>query len=375
VEKPVSHDELARVLHEMLQRSSAEIPIPVASGPKPPSLIAQSRQMRLIESSLQPLAWFDVPVLLAGETGVGKEVLARRIHMLSQRAGKPFVKLNCAALPKELVESELFGYERGAFTGAERRRPGMFETAESGTIFLDEIGDMDLSLQAKLLQVLQDGEFYRLGGNDVAKVDVRVMAATHRDLMAAVKRGEFREDLYYRLNVVHIQIPPLRERQEEIIPLAEHFLKKHCDGVAIPMLPPLLKSALLRYDWPGNVRELENVMRRYLVLRNPISLAQELVPLSGYSGPPQTVPIAVPCSPATSADLLDKTVFHRVTEANKAEEVAAIRTALDRAQWNRKRAAELLNVDYKALLYKMKKLQIVGATRNRRRARRAAVPA
>src|SRR5262249_43277096 len=199
-----------------------------------------SGAMRKIESRLAQIGASDVPVLLQGETGAGKEVLARRLHAFSSRADKPFLKLNCAALPSELVESELFGYERGAFTGAFKSTPGKFEMANGGTILLDEIGDMDFRLQAKLLQVLQDREFHRLGTAETVKVNVRVMAATHCDLETAIRDGRFREDLFYRLNVVTIQVPPLRERQDEILPLFKHFAEKYGDdGVEVELTPKL----------------------------------------------------------------------------------------------------------------------------------------
>ena len=206
------------------------------------------------------------PVLIQGETGVGKEVLARQLHAYSPRAKRRMLKLNCAALPSELVESELFGYERGAFTGAFQKKPGMFELADGGTILLDEIGDMDFKLQAKLLQVLQDSEFQRLGGKDTIRVDVRVIAATHCDLEKRIADDRFREDLYYRLNVVSLSVPPLRERKDDIIALADFFIRKHAEpGTAIAKIPPRLQELFLEYHWPGNVRELENLVRRFLI--------------------------------------------------------------------------------------------------------------
>src|SRR5271155_4413146 len=227
---------------------------------------------------LKRVGMADVPVLLHGETGVGKEIMARRLCAYSPRANKPFLKLNCAALPSELVESELFGFEKGAFTGAVTDKPGRFELAQGGTILLDEIGDMDIRLQAKLLQVMQDGEVQPLGSRRIVKVDVRVMAATHRDLRRGIEDGAFREDLYYRLNVINIVIPPLRERPQEIIPLAETLLRRHLPpGTTAPVLTKELQSAMLEYSWPGNVREVENVMRRYLVYQDADLLIQELV--------------------------------------------------------------------------------------------------
>jgi two-component system response regulator AtoC len=297
----------------------------------------------------------DVPVLLQGETGVGKEVLARQLHARSPRARKPFLKVNCAALPSELIESELFGYERGAFTGAFRNKPGKFELADGGTILLDEIGDMDLKLQAKLLHVLQDQEFERLGGREPVRVNVRVMAATHCDLEAAVREGRFRADLYYRINVISIKIPPLRERRDEILDLAEFLLAKHAPaGCRPPAVPAVLRQALLAYDWPGNVRELENVMRRYLVLQDAEMIARELSLRS------LAQPMGAVASPAVN--LLEPangtSPLRKVEEAKRHAERDAILAALNTTQWNRKQAAALLGVDYKALLYKMKKLGI-----------------
>jgi transcriptional regulator with PAS, ATPase and Fis domain len=209
----------------------------------------------------------EAPVLIQGETGSGKEVLARHIHAHSKRANRSFLKLNCAALPSELVESELFGYERGAFTGAFQRKPGMFEIADGGTLLLDEIGDMDFKLQAKLLQVLQDHEFQRLGGRETLRVDVRVIAATHKDLDKAMAANQFRQDLYYRLNVVALHVPPLRERKEDILGLAEVLMQKYASGDGpVPEIAPALRQALLLHDWPGNVRELEHVLERAAIL-------------------------------------------------------------------------------------------------------------
>jgi two-component system, NtrC family, response regulator AtoC len=328
---------------------------------------------------LENVSASDVPVLLQGETGVGKEMLARQIHAGSLRAHKPFLKINCVALPAELVESELFGYDRGAFTGAFKNNPGKFEMANGGTILLDEIGDMDVRLQAKLLQVLQDNEFIRLGSKESTRVDVRVIAATHCNLEDAIVNGQFREDLYYRLNVVNIVIPPLRERKSEILPLAEYFLLKHGPrGVKPPEILPVLKDALLNHDWPGNIRELENVLRRFLVIRNAASIADELYQktrrhkppvhataacedsqkLPATAGLPATLPAAPPFSSTGESAPLAQGVLGKMDEDWRKAETHAIMAALNRSLWNRKQAATLLDVDYKALLYKMKKLGI-----------------
>ena len=291
IAKPVMQNELRRAIEELFGER-ARAPMPEArqdSGrPAAPALVSNTQppracnpRMREIESLLKQVGISDVPVLLQGETGVGKEVLARQLHSYSARAGNRFLKLNCAALPSELVESELFGYERGAFTGAFKDRPGKFEAASGGTLLLDEIGDMELRLQAKLLQVLQDNEFQRLGGSKTVRVNVRIMAATHRDLKKLIREKNFREDLYYRLNVISLYVPPLRERKDELPWLANYFLKKHATAqMPAPPVTLALQQAMLEYHWPGNVREVENMMRKYLVLRQPRIIIDELRLLS-----------------------------------------------------------------------------------------------
>lgn len=349
-----------------------------------------------IRSLLCRVGSANIPVLLRGETGVGKEVVARQLHAYSKRSGRPFVKVNCAALPSELVESELFGYEKGAFTGAFRNTPGRFEMANLGTILLDEIGDMDLKLQAKLLQVLQDGEFHRLGANHSTRVDVRIMAASHCDFEEAISKKRFREDLFYRLNIVDVKIPPLRERRNEVLPLCEFFLEKYATAEWPKLeIPLLLGRVLLDYRWPGNVRELENVMRKYLVLRSASMLTAEIRQLTvrsqtvfvpdaeltrDASGGESTIPQPAaqsrfnrqPCAgeflPLVKPTLVSgwpsklepvpQSALSRLNTAKRAAEAEAILSALNSTMWNRKRAAILLKIDYKALLYKMKKLGI-----------------
>jgi DNA-binding NtrC family response regulator len=394
--KPVSHEELRRAV-DLLLPSAPVVPVSKRSNGFSDKLelnLNAGDWIRKMDPLLRRLAASDVPILLQGETGVGKEVLARHIHNQSLRAGKIFLKLNCAALPPELVESELFGYERGAFTGAFKSTAGKFELAHGGTILLDEIGDMDLRLQAKLLQVLQDREFHRIGAREATQVDVRVIAATHRQLESQIEQGEFREDLYYRLNVLNIVVPALRERVDEIVPLASFFLRKHAvAGTSIPEIGPALRTALLRHRWPGNIRELENVMRRYLVVRNPEIIAEELQRLGSrvgrvdrrISSKPAMEPQSRWATAAASAgtDLFGDSPIDQATrpvpsndqhlpdrvdaenselvkldQARKAAETDVIMKALYSTQWNRKRAAAVLGVDYKALLYKMKKLGI-----------------
>src|SRR5215470_5867047 len=240
-------------------------------------LLSRSAKMVEVKETIEQVADTNATILLRGETGVGKDVIARAVHAASERHDRPFIKLNCAALPADLLESELFGHEKGAFTGAHRRKLGKFEFANHGTIFLDEVGELPVSLQAKLLHVLEDLRFSRIGGREMITVDTRIVAATNRNLEAAVLRGEFREDLFYRLSVVEIHVPPLRERREEILALAGAFLttfrRLHRRHVEIS---PRLAQLLTEYEWPGNVRELENAMRRLVVLGRPEQIEAEI---------------------------------------------------------------------------------------------------
>jgi two-component system response regulator AtoC len=297
-----------------------------------------------------------------GESGVGKDVVARRIHATSRRAGRPFVKINCAALPGELLESELFGHEKGAFTGAHAEKPGKFEIADQGTIFLDEIGEMDPRLQAKLLQVLQDEEFYRVGGKRPVRVDARVVVATNRNLEAAIRQGAFREDLFYRLNVVTIRVPPLRERKEEIGPLVRHFVAKYRSRYqgGLEQVPPEVMERFHAYHWPGNVRELENLVRRLVVLRDPAMVLGELT-LTNRAVPAGSNGVANAVRPGTlHAALPDDAPLKDVARrAARIAEREAILRALMRTGWNKRRAAKRLQISYKALLYKIKDCEIV----------------
>jgi two-component system response regulator AtoC len=349
--KPLDHGDLRTALQNAVQgRPERE----AAAGRWSPC-------MREVYAAAAQIGRSEVPVLIQGETGSGKEVLARYLHSLSPRANGPFVKLNCAALPAELVESELFGYERGAFTGAFQRKPGMFEMANGGTLLLDEIGDMDFKLQAKLLQVLQDHEFQRLGGKETVRVDVRVIAATHNDLEKSIVTGAFRQDLYYRLNVVSLYMPPLRERKEDIVPLADFLLEKYnADSVPPPEITPALRQAMLLHDWPGNVRELENVIRKLTVIRDVDLIVQDLMARSTR----KFRPLAPAPVPPLQTELVpvSASILAQVTRAKQQAETEAILTALNATRWNRKKAAALLKIDYKALLYKMKKLGVDGSS-------------
>jgi two-component system response regulator AtoC len=358
--KPVTDEQLFGAIETTLAAREA-------SHTSTQKLLAQTPQkrsstrsswMKTMETMLHQVGHSEAPVLLQGETGAGKEVLARMLHAASSRAAHPFLKVNCAALPSELVESELFGYERGAFTGAFKSKPGKFDMADEGTIFLDEIGDMDYRLQAKLLQVLQDQEFHRLGGSETIRVNVRVMAATHSDLEKAMREARFREDLYYRLNVINLQVPALRDRPDEILPLAEYFLMKHATtGAAVLEITPSLSDALLTYRWPGNIRELENVARKYLALRDPGAIAEDLR-LRSQRNSQQMPPTLQRSHPHSLGAANETPTLENVSESRRQAEIDAILTALNRTRWNRKQAAVALRVDYKALLYKMKKLGI-----------------
>jgi len=356
LDKPWDNAELSQAIQKALRISVGGLADEAFANPLAgqEAFVSGNSRMKKIEQALRQIGASDVPVLLQGESGVGKEVLARQLHAQSPRANKPFLKLNCVALPSELLESELFGYERGAFTGAFKNKPGKFELADGGTVLLDEIGDMDFKLQAKLLQVLQDHEFQRLGGKEMVRVNVRVLAATHRDLEKAMRDGHFREDLYYRLNVINIQVPALRDRRDEIVPLAAFFLNKHAStGQSIPEVTSVLRRALLAHDWPGNIRELENVMRKFLVFRDPEMLAEEV----RYKTRRRETEVADSADPPVNGDRRPSGL-ETVEEANSNAAAEAIIQALNSTRWNRKQAAALLNIDYKALLYKMQKLGI-----------------
>jgi transcriptional regulator with GAF, ATPase, and Fis domain len=302
--------------------------------------------MRAIGTVIENVADTDATVLIRGESGVGKDLVARAIHAASSRRGGPFVKVNCAAIPQGLLESEFFGHEKGAFTGAYRRKPGQFEYANRGTIYLDELGDLPLALQAKLLHVLQDFRFSRVGGHQLVEVDTRVVAATNRDLEAAMARGEFREDLYYRLNVVEIKVPPLRERREEIPALASRFLARFNSqyGRQKQLMPETL-ARLTEYPWLGNVRELENVIRRLVVLGDGEQAIEALV-TRGRNGHNGHFPAP---QPAVVEGGLKEIGRRGAREAER----KALLEVLDRVSWNRAEAARILRVSYKTLLTKI----------------------
>jgi two-component system, NtrC family, response regulator AtoC len=361
-----------------------------------------SEKMRGIATVIEQVADSDVGVLIRGESGVGKELVSRAIHQRSTRRNRPFVKVNCAALPAELLESELFGHERGAFTGAANTRIGKFEQSDTGTLMLDEIGEMKPALQAKLLHVLQDGEFTKLGSNKRVQVDVRVVAATNRDLEKMMLTGEFREDLYYRLKVIELTVPPLRERRDEIPTLIDFFIARYArkyNRQARP-LSEHLRQLFMTYDWPGNIRELENMIKRVVILQDeqlvvreiernmqralaaaaPVAAVAGAVATAGVAGPggypsmpsipyPTSMPPQAAPADAEGADE-DAVAADEPADAGggslatvakaaamKAER-AAIEQTLRQVHWNRRKAAQILGVSYKTLLNKIKECGI-----------------
>jgi len=300
--------------------------------------------MRAIGKLIENIADTDTTVLIRGESGVGKDLIARAVHAASARREGPFVKVNCAAIPRELLESELFGHEKGAFTGAHRRKPGQFELATQGTIYLDEIGELPLALQAKLLHVLQDFRFSRVGGLTPLDVDARVIAATNRRLEAAMAQGEFREDLYYRLNVIEIRVPPLRERRQEIPALVAWFLGKfNAQYGRHKQLAPETLTRLMEHTWSGNVRELENIIRRMVVLADGEQAFEAQFARGRSAG-------TVHPQPSLSVTESLREIARR--GAREAER-RALSEVLERLRWNRAEAARILKVSYKTLLNKI----------------------
>ncbi|HEY7253685.1 MAG TPA: sigma-54 dependent transcriptional regulator [Methylomirabilota bacterium] len=365
LQKPFSSDDLENVIKSALARPrrSWERPVDDEARTRLREEVALWRSPRMSEvrEIIEQAARVDVTVLICGETGTGKDVVARAIHEASVRENGPFVKVNCAAVPRELLESELFGHERGAFTGAHQLKIGKFESADRGTVFLDEIGDLHPALQGKLLHVLQDGQFSRVGGRSTVKVDVRVLAATNQDLEQAVAAGRFREDLYYRLNVIQIMVPPLRERPEEIPILAEYFMQRysHLFRRESLRLPVETLQRLIHHRFPGNVRELENMIKRMIVLGDPLLRRSPLpggAALNEENGGTRT---------PKAATLSLKEISRKAAQIAERE---AILQALEHTQWNRVRAAKLLEISYRALLYKIKDS---GLDRERRGAHRS----
>jgi DNA-binding NtrC family response regulator len=360
ITKPFQKAELDNVIDQCLGTNQQNYAGEIEELGDETFFVAASANMRKLRSQAALVANVDIPVLMLGESGTGKEVMARLIHKLSPRAHRTFLKVNCAAVPADLLESELFGYEAGAFTGATHAKPGKFELCNRGTILLDEIGEMPPSLQAKLLHVLQDQQFSRLGSRSVVKVDVRILAATNINIPEALASKRLREDLYYRLNAFTLQIPPLRERKEEIPILLKHFMARLSEQYARPPLPfsPELLEACANYPWPGNLRELGNFVKRYLVLGDERLAINELQPRRDGSGA-QFDP------PSGRGGLEPAGGLKSLARSAKDEaEAEAIAKALDETNWNRKQAAALLQISYKALLYKIRQYGIAQQNKN-----------
>jgi len=349
VAKPLNLEELRQKIQRIVEQhrlyaENRALREELKSRHRIEGIIGESGQMVEVISLVQRVAASEATVLIRGESGTGKELIAKAIHYASPRAARPLVRVNCAALPENLLESELFGHEKGSFTGAIATRKGRFELADTGTLFLDEIGDLPLHLQAKLLRVLQEREFERVGSSQPIKVNVRMLSATHRDLESLMRAGHFRDDLYYRLNVVTILVPPLRERRQDLPPLMDHFLKLFAakNGKSLRGFSRAARDALLRYDYPGNVRELENLLERAVVLCRGDVIDRGDLPLI----------LDEPDAPSEATTQL--------TAAVEGLERRMIREALKRANGVQTRAAELLGVTERALRYKLKKYGLQG---------------
>jgi DNA-binding NtrC family response regulator len=357
--KPFSLEEVKQILKKelnlrSLQEENRALREALGHRYEFKNIVARSERMQEVLAVVDRVAPTNSTVLLGGESGAGKDLFARAIHQNSRRASGPFVKINCAAIPENLLESELFGYEKGAFTGATTSKPGKFELADKGTIFLDEIGDVPPAMQVKLLRVLQEREFERLGGMKTLKVDVRLVAATNRDLRAALEQGTFREDLYYRLNVVPINIPPLREHKQDIPDLVDLFLKRFApeSGKTVRGVMPAAMKILMDFHWPGNVRELENIIERAVALTAAEMIGPEDIRLDLSPSRPAAVPQGAAAAfppPGTSLE---------------AWEDEMIREALRRSNGNKSQAARLLGLSRNALRYRLSKLGVADDAEN-----------
>ena len=351
--KPIELDELLLLIQRVgreigLSQENRELKEQLREKFKVDFIVSISRRMEEALNLVKRVAQSPATVLILGESGTGKELIARAIHYSSLRKEKPFVKVNCAALPENLLESELFGHEKGAFTGAVARRVGRFEQADQGTIFLDEIGDLSPALQSKLLRVLQEKEFERVGSSQTIKVDVRVISATNRNLEEAIQKGTFREDLYYRFNVVTITLPPLRERKEDIPPLLEHFLKKYSreNNKAVVSVTKEAKDLLMNYNYPGNIRELENIIERAVVLCRGETITKQDLPLNLQESEVEESLERARKSGRSLPETLEEIERHRIAQA------------LQKSGGVQTKAAEELGISERVLRYKMKKYKI-----------------
>jgi len=365
ITKPFEQDELKKIIAKATRAHEIErqnVHGPAADGEKPP-LIGQSASMRQIYDIVAKVAESPSTVLITGESGTGKELVARELHRGSPRRDRPLIKVNCAAIPKDLVESELFGYERGAFTGAVGSKPGRFELADGGTLFLDEIGEIPVEMQVKLLRALQESEFERVGGIKTIVVDVRLIAATNRDLTALIADGRFREDLYYRLAVVPISLPPLRDRKEDIPLLVQHFIAKYNQrlGKRVERVDEDAMQALLSYSWPGNIRELENLMERSVLFsESPVIHGTTLPDTVRERAAGPAVPIAAVGPLGSIAAPSGASMKEIVRQAQAELEKELISRALEETSGNVTRAAKRLQISRKSLQVKMKELGLRG---------------
>lgn len=355
--KPIFPDDLLFTLrkfeeHERLKRENKVLKAAIAERYSFNNIIAKSDAFRSVFDIVQRLTPFNTTVLITGESGTGKELMARAIHESSPRRGKPFIAINCGAIPETLIESELFGHKKGAFTDASRDKKGLFEEASGGTLFLDEIGELPLHLQVKLLRSLQEQTIRRVGDEHDIPIDVRVISATLRNLEEEVKNGRFREDLFYRLNVVSIHLPPLRERTEDIPVLVEHFVRKHAKRLGIPekRVPASVLKALLNYSWRGNARELENCLERALVLSQGDEFEMEALPDYVQKGTPVTA----------AATIVNDDSNLSIKQKTAALEIDLITRALEKTGGNRTHAAKILEISHRTLLYKLKEYNLGG---------------
>jgi two-component system, NtrC family, response regulator AtoC len=348
ITKPFNPDELLQVVRKALSESkkNKELLSPYFDDAThfTPNIVGGTPAIQQVLNAVGKIAATDSSVLISGETGVGKELIARAIHLASLRRTRPFIKINCAAIPDALLESDLFGYEKGAFTGAVAAKPGRLELANSGTIFLDEIGEMPLHLQAKLLAVIQDRAFERVGGVKTIRIDIRIVTATNKDLATACQNGSFRSDLFFRLNVVPLYIPPLRERREDIVSLSEHFLNRLSTRYGRNIgIPSEVTNAFFTYDWPGNIRELENVVERMFVLSEGTMLDPHLLPDEMRSG----------VSPDSNSRLKSQT--EAVTRSTEKQMIV---NALNATEQNRTRAAKILGISRRTMQNKIKEYDL-----------------
>ncbi|MBI5588510.1 MAG: sigma-54-dependent Fis family transcriptional regulator [Deltaproteobacteria bacterium] len=346
ISKPFKADEIILTVkkaeeRESLKRENSRLKSEARKDYDSSDIFTRDKKMIEILSLVEKVSNYSTSVLLTGESGTGKELVARAIHYGGNRADKPFVVVNCGAIPGTLLESELFGHVKGAFTDAHRNKTGLFQESDSGTIFLDEVGELPMELQVKLLRTLQEGEVRRVGDTRSVRIDTRVVAATHKDLKEEIKKGDFREDLYYRLNVIEIKLPPLRERPSDILGLAGHFVDKYARKFGKPVKGISKEAAVVlsAYSWPGNVRELENAIERAMILEETSTIRQESLPI----GPKTATPASIP-----SPDELS------IKKAQESLEKDLIKKALAKTNNNKTRAAEILEISHRALLYKIK---------------------